>query len=80
MSDKSTTVAQEVNEELTKEVPLTQRPIDGDENVALNILVSFVGLAQRRGAFGLDEAAKIFECIEVFRKPKTKENVIMTSL
>ena len=32
------------------------------ENQALNLLVSFLGLAQRRGAFGLDEAAKIFEC------------------
>ena len=27
------------------------------ENSALNLLVSFLGLAQRRGAFGLDEAS-----------------------
>ena len=39
------------------------------ENQALNLLVSFLGLAQRRGAFGLDEAAKIFECVKVFQKP-----------
>jgi hypothetical protein len=39
------------------------------ENSALNLLVSFLGLAQRRGAFGLDEAAKIFECVKVFQKP-----------
>ena len=39
------------------------------ENAALNLLVSFLGLAQRRGAFGLDEAAKIFECVKVFQKP-----------
>ena len=39
------------------------------ENAALNLLVSFLGLAQRRGAFGLDEASKIFECVKVFQKP-----------
>ena len=39
------------------------------ENAAVNLLVSFLGLAQRRGAFGLDEAAKIFECVKVFQKP-----------
>jgi hypothetical protein len=38
------------------------------ENVAFNLIVSFVGLAQRRGAYALDEAAKIFECIEKFKK------------
>ena len=41
-----------------------------DENSALNILVSFLGIAQRRGCFALDEAAKIFECIQVFQKNK----------
>ena len=37
------------------------------ENTAFNLLISFVGLAQRRGAFALDEAAKIFECIKIFK-------------
>ena len=39
-----------------------------DENVALNILVSFVSLAQQRGAFRLEESAKIWECIQLFQK------------
>lgn len=39
-----------------------------NENMALNILVSFVHLAQRRGAFNIDEAAKIYECIKKFQK------------
>jgi len=39
-----------------------------DENVALNILVSFLSLAQRRGAFGMDESAKIWECVQKFQK------------
>lgn len=51
-----------------KDVRLVDVPIN-DENVALNIMVSFLSLAQRRGAFSFDEAAKIFECIKVFQKP-----------
>jgi hypothetical protein len=39
-----------------------------NENMALNVLVSFVHLAQRRGAFNIDEAAKIYECIKKFQK------------
>jgi hypothetical protein len=40
-----------------------------DENTALNVIVSFVTLAHKRGAFSLDESAKIWECIKVFQKP-----------
>ena len=39
-----------------------------NENMALNLLVSFVHLAQRRGAFNIDEAAKIYECIKKFQR------------
>jgi hypothetical protein len=37
-----------------------------DQNKALNVLVSFVNLAQKRGAFNLDESAKIWECVKIF--------------
>jgi hypothetical protein len=40
-----------------------------DENTALNVIVSFLTLAHKRGAFSLDESAKIWECIKVFQKP-----------
>jgi hypothetical protein len=40
-----------------------------DENTALNVIVSFVTLAHKRGAFSLDESAKIWECIKMFQKP-----------
>jgi hypothetical protein len=40
-----------------------------DENVALNLIVSFVSLAQKRGTFSIDESAKIWECIKKFQKP-----------
>jgi len=41
-------------------VPIT------DENVALNIMVSFLNIAQKRGAFNLDESARIWECVQKF--------------
>jgi len=39
-----------------------------NENVALNVLVSFLNLAQRRGVFSMDESAKIWECVKKFQK------------
>jgi hypothetical protein len=51
------------------EVKLVNVPIK-DENTALNVMVSFLSLAQKRGAFGIDESAKIWECIQLFQKPQ----------
>ncbi len=45
---------------------LIQTSVD-NQNIALNLLVNFVNLGQRRGAFSLDEAAKIWECILKFQ-------------
>ena len=42
-----------------------------DENVALNLMVSFLSLAQKRGAFTIDESAKIWECVKKFQKPSS---------
>ena len=39
-----------------------------NENVALNVLVSFLNLAQRRGVLSMDESAKIWECVKKFQK------------
>ena len=51
-----------------KEVKLVDIPI-ADENTALNVMVNFLTLAHKRGAFGIDESAKIWECIRMFQKP-----------
>ena len=40
-----------------------------DENTALNVLVGFLGLAQKRGAFAINESAKIYECVQRFQRP-----------
>ena len=53
--------------QVQKKVLLTSVEIT-DENVALNVIVSFVNIAQKRGAFTIDEAAKIWECIKKFQK------------
>jgi hypothetical protein len=50
-----------------KEVKLTDVEII-NENVALNVIVSFLNLAQRRGVFSIDESAKIWECVKKFQK------------
>jgi hypothetical protein len=51
--------------------PATVRLVDVEvtsEIVALNLLVSFLNLAQRRGVFSIDESSKIWECIKKFQK------------
>ena len=50
-----------------KEVKLVDVAVS-DENVALNLMVSFLSLAQRRGCFSFDESAKIWECVKKFQK------------
>ena len=37
-----------------------------NEVVALNVMVSFLNVAQKRGSFSFDESAKIWECIQKF--------------
>lgn len=48
-------------------INITSIPIT-DENTALNMLVQFVNIAQKRGAFNIQESAKIWECISIFMK------------
>lgn len=51
--------------------PTPQRLVDvpvESPTDALNLLVSFITLAQKRGSFTIDESAKIWECIKQFQK------------
>ncbi len=63
----STTTEETTSVDAQKEVRLVDVPIT-DENTALNVMVSFLSLANKRGAFTLDESAKIWECIKMFQK------------
>tara|TARA_Y100000591_G_scaffold195215_1_gene168965 strand:+ start:448 stop:648 length:201 start_codon:yes stop_codon:yes gene_type:complete len=52
----------------------TQNVVDTpveNENQALNVLVTFLSMAQSRGAFNLQESAKIWECVQKFNTVKT---------
>jgi len=56
-----------VQTEKKAEPKLTEMVIT-DENMALNVIVAFLNLAHKRGAFTIDESAKIWECIKKFQK------------
>ena len=59
---KPPTLAEQVRTLLATEVT--------DQNTALSVLVGFVGIAQRRRVFAIDESAKIYECIKSFQGEK----------
>ena len=39
--------------------------------VAFQVVINFLNLAQKRGAFTIQEAGKLCECIEVFKEAET---------
>jgi hypothetical protein len=45
---------------------LVDVPIN-NQNEALQLIVTFLNLAQKRGAFTLDESAKLWECVKHFQ-------------
>ena len=53
-----------------KRINLTDVNIS-DQNVALNVLVGFLNTAQRRGAFSMDESAKVWEAVKFFVVPSS---------
>jgi hypothetical protein len=61
------------NQELNTPVPekkqtrLVDVPVNNTQD-ALQLLVTFINLAQKRGSFTLDESAKLWECIKMFQQ------------
>lgn len=49
-----------------KQVRLVDIPLTNQQE-ALQLIVTFLNLAQKRGAFSLDESAKLWECIKMFQ-------------
>lgn len=68
----TTTAAPAAAPEKKVEIRLADAEVQ-NEIVALNLMVQFLGLAQKRGAFTIDEAAKIWECVKMFQKPVEKK-------
>ena len=63
MESNSTTQLPSANGSKTRlvDVPIT------NQNEALQLIVTFLNLAQKRGAFTLDESAKLWECVKHFQ-------------
>jgi hypothetical protein len=70
--ESSKKVAGAINETESQEKKIDLLTIDiKDENTALNVLVGFLGIAQRRGVFALNESSKIYEAIKMFAQNKS---------
>jgi hypothetical protein len=65
MESNSTTDLPTSNGE-KKQVRLVDVPLNTQQD-ALQLVVTFLNLAQKRGAFTLDESAKIWDCIKMFQ-------------
>ena len=70
MNSLEETKTESISEE-KKEVLLSELEIN-DPNTALNVIISFINLANKRGAFDVKESAKIWECIQQFQKKMKK--------
>ena len=57
----------ETQETQNKQIAISDIRID-NENIALNVLVGMVNIAQKRGAFNLEESAKAWECVRMFMR------------
>ena len=60
-------VQQEQQPQQQQQVNLLEMPVT-NENEALNVMVNFLHLAQRRGAFAIAESSKIYDCVKVFQR------------
>jgi len=67
MSDNASSSSETDTSVLSPQTKLTDIEVTS-EIVALNLMVSFLNLAQRRGIYSIDESAKIWECIKMFTK------------
>jgi len=65
MESNSTTEISTPNGE-KKQTRLVDIPLNSQQD-ALQLIVTFLHLAQKRGAFTLDESAKLWECIKMFQ-------------
>jgi len=66
--ESSSTTSLPINDdqEQKKQVRLVDVPVT-NQNEALQLIVTFLNLAQKRGSFTLDESAKIWDCVKFFQ-------------
>ena len=51
-----------------------------DENIALNVMVAMLNMAQRRGAFSMEESSKAWECIKKFQRTESQPTNSLESI
>jgi len=64
---------QQTQQQTQQPTQQTQQPHIKDikidnENIALNVMVGMLNIAQKRGAFSLEESSKTWECVQMFMK------------
>ena len=57
---------EKVNQKENNKIDLLQVDIT-NENIALNVLIGFIGIAQSRGCYAINESSKIYEAIKFFQ-------------
>ena len=57
----------------TPKTLLVDVPVDGT-NSALNLMIAFLSVAQKRGTFNIQESAKLWECISIFTQDQTAQS------
>ena len=67
VSDQSPVQQEQQQPQQGQQVNLLELPVT-NENEALNVMVNFLHLAQRRGCFAIAESAKVYECVKIFTK------------
>lgn len=67
VSDQSPVQQEQQQPQQGQQVNLLEMPVT-NENEALNVMVNFLHLAQRRGAFAIAESSKIYDCVKVFQR------------
>ena len=67
MESNSTTAIPDAAGE-KKQVKLVDVPVSTIQD-ALQLMVTFLNLAQKRGSFTIDESSKIWECVKFFQAP-----------
>ena len=55
----------QIPEEKPATIVLTDVEVN-NSNIAFNVIVSFLTVAQKRGTFSINESAKIWECLKFF--------------
>ena len=65
MSSPSSNPTPPSNQVLLKDIHIT------DETMAVSVMAGMLEIAQRRGAFNIEESAKIWECLQRLQKPQS---------